>query len=196
MSQHKAKKAEYMAAWRLKNKEKIKAWRAKNKERHSAYRAANKDKIAARKAFLQVINREKISAASRAFRVKNIEKVRARDSAYYFKHKEKRNKKAAEYRKTKKGKACHANSRHKRRLRISHTNTVTSDELLALKQKSKSCYYCGIKTKSLTLDHIIPLCKGGAHSLDNLIMACAPCNSRKCAKDPHIFARQVGLLLI
>ena len=42
-----------------------------------------------------------------------------------------------------------------------------------------TCQYCGKKTSSLTLDHVIPRHMGGAHSWDNLVAACPSCNLRK-----------------
>ena len=47
------------------------------------------------------------------------------------------------------------------------------------------CYYCGKRRKGkLTQDHIIPVSKGGSHTLHNVIGACGPCNSRKGTKKP------------
>jgi hypothetical protein len=43
------------------------------------------------------------------------------------------------------------------------------------------CLECG-SWKDLTLDHIIPVSRGGADTLDNLRSLCAPCNSRKGAR--------------
>ncbi len=40
------------------------------------------------------------------------------------------------------------------------------------------CVYCGAKTK-LTLDHVVPLSRGGIHALENLVGACFSCNSSK-----------------
>src|SRR5712691_4682701 len=34
-----------------------------------------------------------------------------------------------------------------------------------------SCQYCGLKTRELTLDHIVPRHRGGMHSWDNLVSA-------------------------
>lgn len=40
------------------------------------------------------------------------------------------------------------------------------------------CYYCNeyIKVAHATIAHIIPECRGGSDSLDNLVLACDPCN--------------------
>src|SRR5437867_7000327 len=40
------------------------------------------------------------------------------------------------------------------------------------------CAYCGKKRK-LTMDHVIPLSKGGLHHASNIVPACKTCNSVK-----------------
>jgi 5-methylcytosine-specific restriction endonuclease McrA len=47
------------------------------------------------------------------------------------------------------------------------------------------CQYCGRETHDLTLDHVVPRHRGGAHSWDNLVAACRPCNHRKGGKLPE-----------
>ncbi len=43
------------------------------------------------------------------------------------------------------------------------------------------CYYCGAKvgSKNLTMDHVIPLSRGGTSSRDNIVPACKECNNKK-----------------
>ena len=48
-----------------------------------------------------------------------------------------------------------------------------------------TCQYCGIRTRDLTLDHVIPRSKGGLHTWDNLVSACPPCNHRKGQQTPE-----------
>ncbi|CAN5460603.1 MAG: HNH endonuclease [Chloroflexi bacterium] len=45
-----------------------------------------------------------------------------------------------------------------------------------------TCQYCGRGTHDLTLDHVVPRHRGGAHSWDNLVAACKTCNHRKGGK--------------
>ena len=40
------------------------------------------------------------------------------------------------------------------------------------------CLYCG-STDRITADHVIPITKGGTHSIGNLVPACLSCNSSK-----------------
>ena len=44
-----------------------------------------------------------------------------------------------------------------------------------------TCQYCNTPyTKhNLTLDHVVPLSKGGKTSWTNIVAACGPCNTRK-----------------
>ncbi len=45
-----------------------------------------------------------------------------------------------------------------------------------------TCQYCGTHSGDLTIDHIIPRSRGGAHSWENLVSACRTCNHRKGGK--------------
>lgn len=48
------------------------------------------------------------------------------------------------------------------------------------------CHYCGegFSPSSLSMDHIIPVARGGLSKKSNLVTACKPCNSKKQAKTP------------
>lgn len=41
-----------------------------------------------------------------------------------------------------------------------------------------ACAYCGVKSV-LTMDHVIPVARGGRHAIGNILPACFPCNSSK-----------------
>lgn len=43
------------------------------------------------------------------------------------------------------------------------------------------CHYCGEKFKpsALTMDHLIPMIRGGRSVRENLVPACKPCNDAK-----------------
>jgi len=45
-----------------------------------------------------------------------------------------------------------------------------------------TCQYCGIHTRDLTLDHVMPKSRGGKHTWENLVSACRTCNHRKGGK--------------
>lgn len=46
------------------------------------------------------------------------------------------------------------------------------------KECGNRCSYCGSKEK-MTVDHVIPLSRGGKHDVSNIVPACKPCNIKK-----------------
>lgn len=48
-----------------------------------------------------------------------------------------------------------------------------------------TCQYCGESPGALTLDHIVPLSRGGSTSWANTVAACAKCNARKGNRTPE-----------
>lgn len=45
-----------------------------------------------------------------------------------------------------------------------------------------TCQYCGRQTRDLTIDHVVPKSRHGAHTWENLVSACKECNHRKGGK--------------
>ena len=86
------------------------------------------------------------------------------------------------YRASMKGKAMVARARARRITQMGLTPeqvTLTAAQWLeTLKRAKYRCYYCKKKTK-LTMDHVIPLSKGGLHTQENVVPACQACNSAK-----------------
>lgn len=48
------------------------------------------------------------------------------------------------------------------------------------------CYHCGQKFKGrdLTMDHLIPLARGGTSAKGNIVCSCRPCNQTKKLETP------------
>ena len=44
-----------------------------------------------------------------------------------------------------------------------------------------TCYYCKQKVayRNITMDHLVPLARGGKSTKDNLVPCCKTCNSKK-----------------
>ncbi|MGW9399342.1 HNH endonuclease [Streptomyces sp. NPDC055642] len=76
------------------------------------------------------------------------------------------------------------NARDRRRARIrsaADTRTVSSrDWRRMLLAYDNRCAYCDASGE-LTMDHVIPISRGGRHAIGNLVPACATCNLRKSA---------------
>ena len=49
------------------------------------------------------------------------------------------------------------------------------------KTSTGTCWYCGqqVGFSNLTMDHVIPLARGGRSTKDNLVPCCKECNTRK-----------------
>lgn len=62
-------------------------------------------------------------------------------------------------------------------------NLLTPADVLEIKQE-KYCFYCGceLNDSNRTIDHFIPLCKGGANVKENLVACCFGCNNKKGMK--------------
>jgi 5-methylcytosine-specific restriction endonuclease McrA len=70
-------------------------------------------------------------------------------------------------------------------------NTLTSKQWLIVLIKSKGeCFYCqkDVSAENLGIDHFIPMSKGGANSVENIVASCFICNCKKHTKllDSHI----------
>lgn len=55
-----------------------------------------------------------------------------------------------------------------------------------------TCQYCGKQIKQLTLDHVIPRYRGGQHTWENVVSACASCNRSKAGRTP----KEAGMKLL
>lgn len=65
--------------------------------------------------------------------------------------------------------------------RIWKTPPVTRLEVL--RRDNHACQYCG-SHKYLTIDHVIPVSKGGTHTWNNVVTACQRCNQYKSNRTP------------
>lgn len=57
-----------------------------------------------------------------------------------------------------------------------------SDWQRTLQRWGGACAYCGQRPVQIQMDHVVPLARGGAHSIGNILPACPPCNMSKGAK--------------
>lgn len=83
------------------------------------------------------------------------------------------------YQQTAKGQAAQARAIARRANAIS---TLTGEEWeLITEMYGSRCVYCYDHAK-LTVEHIVPLSRGGSNTFDNVVPSCQSCNSSKGAK--------------
>jgi 5-methylcytosine-specific restriction endonuclease McrA len=57
----------------------------------------------------------------------------------------------------------------------------------------KVCPYC-LTTDNLSIDHILPLSRGGTHTEDNVELVCLSCNIRKGTKTKEEFIEFLNMI--
>jgi 5-methylcytosine-specific restriction endonuclease McrA len=72
-----------------------------------------------------------------------------------------------------------ANWRHSRRAQFAGAYITVKQWAELVDRHEGRCAYCGASPKVLTQDRTVPVIRGGAHSIDNIVPACQPCNSSK-----------------
>lgn len=76
-------------------------------------------------------------------------------------------------------------NRMTRRARLAGCSVIipfTKQEII--RRDGLNCYLCGelLTVKTATIDHVIPISKGGYHCPNNARIACKPCNNAKYNK--------------
>lgn len=81
---------------------------------------------------------------------------------------------------------CYCKLPERRGKSIRGAAPITGEEwLFVMKTNDWKCFYCNTKLQknNRTIDHIIPIIKGGSNNLSNLIPCCRHCNSSKNDSD-------------
>lgn len=161
------------------------------RKKNTAYHSKNGDKIRAQQRQHRLENLERKRAE-----VRDYHRTHANDPAFKAKHSQRgrehyeQNKtetlsRHKAWRKAHPGKV--AEYRHVRRARENGAEVNPKSIRMFIdgtKRKSTAvCYYCQkeFSTKKIHFDHIIPLSKGGPHSVENLAVSCPRCNLTKQA---------------
>jgi len=146
------------------------------KVRHTAFALANREQELARKKSYYYANRDRLLQykkdnyeltkpekllIAKNYRLVNAEAIKQKSNKYFAENKEL--------------------VRHHARLRKVRKK-ANGLFLVTLKEQrklySQPCFYCG-SNESIQLDHVVPLSRGGNHSIGNLVPACASCNNQK-----------------
>ena len=127
------------------------------------YYKQNRDKIRKMKSRWRKANKDKVNALSRAWVHKNKDKFYAITKAWQKKNKEKM-----------RWYICNRRAKMK-----SVGGKISKDDWKELLEEANhKCLCCGT-TENLSLDHIIPISKGGLNVKENSQVLCRACNSKK-----------------
>jgi len=215
-------RSEYYRHYREKNRkvilQKKKEYREKNSkllaEKQREYTQKNKELVVIRRRLFQIENsnrlakklreryannKDKYIQKSKEFREKNQEKVATWQRNYQQKNSDKIKESQKQWRSTPSGKAARFASESKRRARKMSALINNGSEIKAWAKSWKSlefvnCHWCGcvITPNECHADHVMPLSKGGAHCVANLVISCQPCNNRKKDKHPDKWIKEIS----
>jgi 5-methylcytosine-specific restriction endonuclease McrA len=148
---------------------KNRAWLQENAERFAAYNAQwhleHRERRLADQAARRVAKRDEIFVYERAWRLANPDKARAKTRRYQKAHLDRGRERVA---------------RRKALIRSVTIEKVDYDAILA--RDGWVCHLCREKIdgrEDLNFDHVVPLSRGGAHSMANISPSHALCNNRK-----------------
>jgi len=133
--------------------------KAKHLARYRAWAAANPDKRQRSSQAHRLANRDYYAERQAQYRAENPEKYK-------------------EWQKQNPDKVIANWTKRRRNLVENGIFVINKKEIRKLLQSP--CFYCQ-SPKSGTIDHVMPLSKGGRHSIGNLLPACMPCNQSKRA---------------
>ena len=68
-------------------------------------------------------------------------------------------------------------------VRLIYKNKVPFSKRNIMVRDGYKCMYCGTPRR-LTIDHVIPISKGGKNNFENCTTACQPCNNKKGNRTP------------
>lgn len=198
------KSCEYAAfkIYKAKNKETVNAskrrWAANNPDKKAAmdkrYREKYPEQVAAKQKEWAANNREHIREYKRNLPLEKKEAKRAADRLYGKQNRAANLKATRRYRANHPDRTKESSKRFRdanpevmalkamKRRAIKHQNGVyriSTKELIIL-YRSK-CFYCS-SIENIEADHIIPISRGGQHSIGNLAPACRKCNASKGSK--------------
>ena len=178
-------------------KEKKRKYQGTHKEERKKYLEKNKEKVKASSKKWYEEHKEETKAQEKKYRQEHKEERKAYDEKYNEEHKEERKAYKEKYYKNNKDKIKKYYNRpevkekrkineHNRQVRKKgNGGSYTIEEITKLRKETNGIckgynrepHYVG--DKNLTIDHIIPIKKGGTNYIENIQLLCGSCNSHK-----------------
>lgn len=162
---------EYNRLYRQRNRDKVNA--AKRK-----WAADNKDSKAEQDKKYRLLNQEKIAKRNKQWRIKNSDYTKEKALAWRTANKQRKAITDRAWAQNNKENVRNISLRRRARLFQNGIYRVTKQDIIRL--LNAGCMYCGNPAQHV--DHVIPVSRGGTHSIGNLTGACASCNLSKGSK--------------
>jgi 5-methylcytosine-specific restriction endonuclease McrA len=164
-----------------------KAFYQANKTYYAEYskkhRAENPEIYSARDKKYYRQNSETIKERSREWYWKNLDRARENRRKTYDSDREAYIEKTRRWKRANRERANQSDlqSIHRRRARLLSNGAYQISDKDLRRLYALPCTYCG-ELESIQLDHIVPIARGGSHSIGNLAPACRTCNASKGTK--------------
>lgn len=177
--------------WQAENSEKVRTYKIKyllaNPEKHREavrrWQFANKEKCRINQNEWRIAHPEKVQIYSRKYAEKNKEKLIIRRKKYRDTHLEQCKNRSKKWASENPERRRELASRRRAFKQSSVINQVSYNKILA--RDGRICHICKkdiLLFDKLHFDHVIPLVKGGAHSMENIKPSHAKCNMSKGMK--------------
>ena len=192
--------AVYQKEWYWRNRERV---LAANRERYhtepeyrllklqqkATYKKEHKGEVDLRDALYRRTHKDEIKVRNAvSYKKRDSEKEATRRAVYYQQHRDvirQRVKQWAKAHPEKVRQYATVKNPLRRAYRLGLPGHLTLEQWRAIKVAYKGkCAYCGKRTKRLTIEHVIPISKGGGTLPDNIVPACYSCNSSKGNREP------------
>ena len=126
-------------------------------------------------------NKDHIREYNKRYRAEHPEKTQRLWAEWYKENREEHLKKRRKQSQTTYGRLYNC-LRQALRREAYNNGDVSPEQILDMMERQTRCAYCQclfMEENPPTIDHIVPLSRGGTHTIDNVVLACKSCNSRK-----------------
>jgi 5-methylcytosine-specific restriction endonuclease McrA len=182
------------AAYYEENREVLKAksrrYSAENANAIKRKREQNREEISARRTKRRLDNIDRVLEQERKARARNREDALARTRRWRKRNPDKVAEGSRRWRaeNPERNREIKRNGHHRRKARLIEAFVEDVNRIVVFERDGYICQLCGIECSTkvdwpaknfATLDHIIPLAKGGTHEYANVQLLCLPCNCSK-----------------
>jgi len=176
------------AEWRQNNREYLLAKAKENYEK-------NKERELARTAAWRQENPERTKAIKQRWAEQNRDRMAEYHAKYYAANKDKVAVEGRQYRKENPYRTRQYSSTKRARKRgatLGDRQAIIAWEKTWRKSQKVTCFWCDgtFRGDECHADHVVPLSRGGAHDMSNLVIACASCNLSKHCVLPDVFNKR------